>query len=137
MSRPMTLSPQEQQVLRDMIAFAQVEEVISLLEELSATRKARYVEGTVPTVDEVLNDPERRRLTDYLYALDTNVRNGLVVLMLLGRGDFDHAYERAIETCSKLTSADDQVMYLMGKTFRLAHYLRRGLERLESSSDEK
>jgi hypothetical protein len=37
----MNLSPQEQQVLRDMIASARVEEVISLLEELSATRKAQ------------------------------------------------------------------------------------------------
>src|ERR1700730_18901984 len=131
------LSLEEHPVFRDLIAAAQVEEVIFLLEELSATRKARYVEGRAPTVDELLNDPERRRLTDSLYSLDTNVRTGLVALMLLGRGDFDHAYERAIETCSKLVTADDQVMYLMGKTFRLADYLRKGLERLESSSDEK
>ena len=133
----MNLSPEAQQFFRDMIASTQVKEVISLLEELSETRKARYVEGRAPTVDELLNDPERRRLTDSLYSLDTNVRAGLVALMLLGRGDFDHAYERAIETCSKLVSADDQVMYLMGKTFRLADYLRKGLERLESSSNEK
>ena len=54
----MNLSPEAQQFFRDMIASTQVKEVISLLEELSATRKARYVEGRAPTVDELLNDPE-------------------------------------------------------------------------------
>jgi hypothetical protein len=36
------LSLEEQQFFRDLIASAQVEEVISLLEELSATRKAAH-----------------------------------------------------------------------------------------------
>jgi hypothetical protein len=50
--------------------------------------------------------------------------------MLLGRGDFDHSYQNALETCSKYTSADDQVVYLMGKTVRLAEYLSIGLDAL-------
>jgi hypothetical protein len=50
--------------------------------------------------------------------------------MLLGSGDFDHSYERALETCSRYTTADDQVIYLMGKTVRLAEYLRIGVDAL-------
>jgi hypothetical protein len=47
--------------------------------------------------------------------------------MLAGRGDVEHSFERAMETRSRYTNADDQVSYLMGKTFRLAEYLRIGL----------
>jgi hypothetical protein len=47
--------------------------------------------------------------------------------MLVGRGDVDHSYERALDTRSKYTSADDQVTYLISKAFRLAEYLRSGL----------
>ena len=35
-----------------------------------------------------------------------------------------------METCSRYTTADDQVIYLMGKTVRLAEYLRIGLDAL-------
>jgi len=38
--------------------------------------------------------------------------------MLLGRGDFDHCYRSVLE---RYPSADDQVLYLMGKTPRLAY----------------
>jgi hypothetical protein len=47
--------------------------------------------------------------------------------MLIGRGDVKQSYEAAVETRSKYTTADDQVSYLMSKTFRLAEYLRIGL----------
>jgi hypothetical protein len=66
-------------------------------------------------------------LTDYLYALSDEARGELIVLMLVGRGDVDHSYERALKTRSKYTTADDQVTYLVS-TFRLAEYLRIGLD---------
>ncbi len=107
------------------ITPAQVEEVILLLEQLTEARQARA--GKQQTADEIINEPGRRRLTDYLYALSDDARKELIALMLLGRGDFDHSYQRALETCSRYTNADDQVIYLMGKTVRLAEYLRIGL----------
>ena len=55
-------------------------------------------------------------------------REELIALMLLGRGDFEHSYASAVETCSKYVDPDDQVLYLMGKTVRLAEYLRIGLD---------
>jgi hypothetical protein len=110
------------------ITPAQVEHVILLLEQLSEARKARAAEGKTQTSDEIINDPERRQLTDYLYALNDEARKELIALMLLGRGDFDHSYQNALATCSRYTSADDQVVYLMGKTVRLAEYLNIGLE---------
>jgi hypothetical protein len=55
--------------------------------------------------------------------------------MLLGRGDFDHSYQRAIETCSRYTNTDDQVIYLMGKTVRLAEYLSIGLGALSPNAE--
>jgi putative oxidoreductase len=112
------------------ITPAQVEELIFLLEQLSEARKARAAEGKKQTPDEIVDDPRRRHLTDYLYALSDEARKELIALMLLGRGDFDHFYQRAIETCSRYTTADDQVLYLMGKTVRLAEYLSNGLQRL-------
>src|SRR5947208_226600 len=112
------------------ITPAQVEEVIFLLEQLSEARKARATQGRTQSSDEIINDPERRRLTDHLYALSDAARKELIALMLLGRGDFDHSYQRALETCSRYTSADDQVIYLMGKTVRLAEYLSIGLDAL-------
>jgi Protein of unknown function (DUF3775) len=72
---------------------------IFLLEQLSEARKARAAEGRKQTVDEIVDDPRRRQLTDYLYALSDEARRELIVLTLLGRGDFDHFYERAMETC--------------------------------------
>jgi hypothetical protein len=116
------------------ITPAQVDQVISLLEQLSEARKARTAEGKTQTSDEIINDPERRQLTDYLYALSDGARKELIALMLLGRGDFDHSYESALETCSRYTSADDQVVYLMGKTVRLAEYLSIGLGALSRNT---
>jgi hypothetical protein len=110
------------------ITPAQVEDVIGLLDQLTAARHARA--GKQQSVDEVVNDPARRQLTDYLYGLSDDARKELIALLLLGRGDFDHSYERALETCSRYTTADDQVIYLMGKTVRLAEYLRIGLDAL-------
>jgi hypothetical protein len=109
------------------ITPAEVEQVIFLLEQLSEARKARVAEGKTQTPDEIINDPERRQLTDHLYALSDEARKELIALMLLGRGDFDHSYQNALETCSRYTSADDQVVYLMSKTVRLAEYLSIGL----------
>ena len=65
-----------------------------------------------------------------MYGLNDDARKELIALMLLGRGDFDHSYERALETCSRYTTADDQVIYPTGKTVRLAEYLRIGLDAL-------
>jgi hypothetical protein len=109
------------------ITPAQVEEVVSLLERLSEARKARAAAGQTQSFDEIVDDPMRRELTDYLYALSDEARGELIALMLVGRGDVDHSYERALETRSKYTSADDQVAYLISKV-RLAEYLRIGLD---------
>ena len=57
-------------------------------------------------------------------------------MTLLGRGDFDHSYQRAIETSARYTNADDQVLYLMGKTVRLAEYLTIALSR-NAKTEEK
>jgi hypothetical protein len=122
-----------EQLMLNAITPAQIEEVIFLLEQLSEARKARVAEGRKQTADEIVNEPGRRQLTDYLYALSDEARKELIALMLLGRGDFDHSYQSALETCSKYTSADDQVIYLMGKTVRLAEYLRIGLDALSRS----
>jgi hypothetical protein len=119
-----------EQLMLNAIAPAQVQQVISLLEQLFEARRTRAAEGKTQTSDEIINDPERRQLTDYLYDLSDDARKELIALMLLGRGDFDHSYQSALETCSKYTSADDQVVYLMGKTVRLAEYLSIGLEAL-------
>ncbi len=110
------------------ITPAQIAEMLLLLEQMAEARHARA--GKEQSVDEVVNDPCRRELTDYLYGLNDDARKELIALMLLGRGDFDHSYERALETCSRYTTADDQVIYLMGKTVRLAEYLRIGLDAL-------
>jgi Protein of unknown function (DUF3775) len=116
------------------ITQAEVEECIVLLDQLSEARKARTDEGRRQTVDEIVDDPRRRQLTDYLYALSDEARKELIALTLLGRGDFDHSHERAVETCARYTTADDQVLYLMGKTVRLAEYLRIALGALSRNA---
>ena len=55
-------------------------------------------------------------------------------MTLLGRGDFDRDYERAMETCARYSNSDDQVLFLMGKAVRLADYLRIGLEAVERNA---
>lgn len=110
------------------ITPAQVEEVIGLLDRLSDARKARAAEGQTQSSEEIIHDPLRRELADCLYALGDEARGELIALMLVGRGDVEHAYERALETCSKYVSADDQVTYLLTKTVRLSEYLRIGMD---------
>jgi hypothetical protein len=105
---------------------AQVQEVGSLLDQLSQARKAR-AKGHAQSPDEIMHDPERWKLTDYLYSLSDEARGDLILLMLVGRGDVEHASERAAEICLKYTSDDDQVAYLMSKTVRLAEYLKIGM----------
>jgi len=117
------------------ITPAQVEDFIFLLEQLSEARKARAAEGKKQTVDNIVDDPRRPQLTDYLYALSHESRKELIVLTLLGRGDFDHSYETAMETCARYNNADDQVLYLMGKTVRLAEYLSIGLRALSRNAE--
>jgi hypothetical protein len=85
-------------------------------------------------VDEIVDDPKRHQLSDYLYGLSDEVRQDLVALTLLGRGDFDRDYERAMETCARYSNNDDQVLFLMGKTVRFADYLRIGLEAVERNA---
>jgi Protein of unknown function (DUF3775) len=116
-----------EQLMLKAITPVQVGELIALLEQLTAARKARVAQGRTQTVDEIINEPERRRLTDYLYGLSDDARKELIALMLLGRGDFEYSYQRALETCAKYSDPDDQVIYLMGKTVRLAEYLNTGL----------
>jgi hypothetical protein len=125
--RQTTSTNEGSKVLRA-ITRAQVDEVISLLERLSAARKARAAEDQTQSPDEIIHGPQRRELSDYLYALSDETRGELIVLMLVGRGDVDHSYEKALDTRSKYTSADDQVAYLVSKTVRLAEYLRIGLD---------
>jgi len=119
------------QVVLNAITQVQVEELIFLLEQLSEARKARVAQGRRQTVDEIVDDPRRRPLIDYLYALSDEARQELIVLTLLGRGD---SYESAMETRARYTNADDQVLYLMGKTVRLAEYLSVGLEMLSRNA---
>ena len=80
------------------ITPVQVREVIFLVEQWSDVRKARAAEGLTQSPDEIMHDPKRQELTDYLYALSDEGRGELIALMLLGRGDFDHSYESALET---------------------------------------
>jgi hypothetical protein len=110
------------------ITLVEVEEVILLLDRLSEARKARAAQGRTQSAEDVINEPGRRALADYLYGLSGAARKELIALALLGRGDFEHSYASAVETCSKYVDADDQVLYLMGKTVRLAEYLRIGLD---------
>jgi Protein of unknown function (DUF3775) len=110
------------------ITPAQVEEVIGLLERLSDARKARAAEGQTQSSEEIIHDPLRRELADYLYGLSDDARGELIALMLIGRGDVEHAYERALETSSKYVNPDDQVTYLLTKTVRLSEYLRIGMD---------
>ena len=119
------------QVVLNAVTQAQVKELIFLLEQLSEARKARVAQGRRQTVDEIVDDPRRRPLIDYLYALCDEARQELIVLTLLGRGD---SYESAMETRARYTNADDQVLYLMGKTVRLAEYLSVGLEMLSRNA---
>jgi Protein of unknown function (DUF3775) len=113
---------------------AQVEELVVLLEQLSEVRRTGAAEGRKPTVDEIVDNPKRRQLIDYLYGLSDEVRQDLVALTLLGRGDFNHDYKRATETCARYSNSDDQVLFLMGKSVRLADYLRIGLQAVERNA---
>jgi hypothetical protein len=106
------------------ITAAQLQDVVSLSDRLSQARRAT---GHAQSPDEVLRDPVRWELTDYLYSLSDEARRDLILLMLVGRGDVKHASERAAETCLKYRSADDQVAYLMSKSVRLAEYLKIGM----------
>ena len=119
------------------ITPGQMEEVLVLLDQLSEARKARAAEGKQQTVDEIVDDPRRRQLIDYLYALSDEARKELIALSLLGRGDFDHSAQRAAETCARYTTADDQVLYLMGKTVRLGEYLRIAIGALRRGAQAK
>ena len=112
------------------ITSGQVREVIDLVERWSDARKAR-TERQTPSPEEIMYDPARRQLTDYLYALSDEGRGELIALMLLGRGDFDYSYESVIEARTKYTSADDQVAYLISKSVRLAEYLGIGLDAIQ------
>jgi Protein of unknown function (DUF3775) len=100
--------------------------MIDVTPYLRATREAR-AKCSTQSPDEIIHDPQRWKLTDYLYSLSDEARGDLIVLMLVGRGDVEHAAERAAEICLKYTSADDQVAYLMSKTVRLAEYLKIGM----------
>jgi hypothetical protein len=116
------------------ITPAHVENVIGLLERLSSERRMRAAGGQKQSSEEIIHDPLRRKLTDYLYALNDEARGELILLMLAGRGDVEHAFTRALDARSKYINADDQVAYLLGKTVKLAEYLRIGLGAVERGS---
>jgi hypothetical protein len=46
-----------------------------------------------------------------LYALSDEARDELILLMLAGRGDVEHAFTRALDARSRYVDADDQVAY--------------------------
>jgi hypothetical protein len=116
------------------ITPVQVEELISLLDRLTTARKARFAEGYTQSSDEIVHDPLRRDLLNFLYALSNEARDELILLMLAGRGDIEYDYTGALDTRSKYDNADDQVAYLLGKTVRLAEYLRIGLGAVEAAT---
>jgi hypothetical protein len=118
------------------ITSPQLDQVLVLLKQLSETRSASAAEGLTEIPDEILEDRNRRELIDYLYSLTEEARGELIILMLVGRGDVDHAHQRASEIRSKYTSDDDQVTYLMSKTFRLAEYLKMGIDIVGRNSKE-
>jgi hypothetical protein len=117
------------------ITRVQVEELIELLDRLSRARKARAAEGRTQSSDEIIHDPLRRELTNHLYALSDEARDELLLLMLAGRGDVEHAFTRALDARSMYVDADDQVAYLLGKTVRLAEYLRIGLDAVDVATN--
>src|SRR6202048_2932735 len=98
------------------ITPAQVGEVIALLEQLTEARKARVAQGRTQTVDEIINEPERRRLTDHLYGLSDDARKELTPLRCGGGGVFNPSTKSAPKPSSKYRAANDQLIYLMGKT---------------------
>lgn len=115
---------------------AQVEELISLLDSLAEARREKMSEYTVLSREDVLA-PQRKQLTDYAYSLTNEQRSELIVLMLVGCEDLKVSHDVASQVRSKYNDDDAQVSYLMSKTFRLAEYLRAGLERvLEEPSME-
>ena len=71
----------------DALAPSQVDEVISLLDRLAEATKRTAAEKIALSPDEVIADPRRWQLTDYLYALNDEQRGELIALMLVGRGD--------------------------------------------------
>jgi hypothetical protein len=91
-----------------MITRAQVEQVISFPERVSEARKGRTAGGTGRSLDRIVDDPDRRELVKYLYSLSSEARGELITLMLIGRGDVKQSYDKAVETRSKYTTADDQ-----------------------------
>jgi hypothetical protein len=48
-----------------------------VLDQLSEPRKASATEGKRLTVDEIIDDPRRRQLSDCLYALNDEARKEL------------------------------------------------------------
>ena len=62
----------------DALAPSQVDEVISLLDRLAEVTKRRAAEKIALSPDEVIADPQRWQLTDYLYAPTRIVISGLI-----------------------------------------------------------
>jgi hypothetical protein len=61
----------------------QVEEVIAFIERLSEARKNEGCWRNNRSFDEIVDDPERRELVNYLYSLSSEARGELITLMLI------------------------------------------------------
>jgi hypothetical protein len=104
-----------------------VENVIAVVER---RRKAKGLQPfDLGDVEKLLNDPQVQEFYDTLRALSRDARMELAALMLVGRGDFDGDFARALSFAERKTD-DDLVSYIGGKTARLAQYLRKGLEEI-------
>jgi hypothetical protein len=102
----------------------QVQDVISLVNDLRAKNQAREKSGEEPSIEDILYSPERQKLAAYLLNLSMAARTELIALMLLGRGDEFKSYSTALAHSLKYKKdAGGQVLYIFGKTMRLAKYL--------------
>jgi hypothetical protein len=107
----------------------QIQDVISLVNDLRAKNQAREKSGEEPSIEDILYSPERQKLAAYLLNLSVAARTELIALMLLGRGDEFKSYSTALAHSLKYKKdAGGQVLYIFGKTMRLAKYLTDGLE---------
>ena len=74
----------------------QVQDVISLVNDLRAKNQAREKSGEEPSIEDILYSPERQKLAAYLLNLSVAARTELIALMLLGRGDEFKSYSTAL-----------------------------------------
>jgi Protein of unknown function (DUF3775) len=84
----------------------QVQDVISLVNDLRAKNQAREKSGEEPSIEDILYSPERQKLAAYLLNLSVAARTELIALMLLGRGDEFKSYSTALAHSLKYLSTN-------------------------------